>query len=80
MSQRTLSNGSGFTDRAQELPQLHAGHRICDPLVGADGFMPNEQFERFYWPMLKALILALIGAGLTPTPSLRAATTSGSSI
>ena len=69
MSQRTLSNGSGFTDRARELPQLHAGHRICDPMVGADGFMPNEQYERFYWKMHKSHILAHSGAGLTHTPS-----------
>jgi hypothetical protein len=43
--------------------------RIFIPLHrGADGFMSNEQFERFYWPTLKALILALVGAGLTPAP------------
>jgi uroporphyrinogen-III decarboxylase len=43
--------------------------RIFIPLHrGADGFMSNEQFERFYWPTLKALILALIEAGLTPCP------------
>jgi uroporphyrinogen-III decarboxylase len=30
--------------------------------------MSDEQFETFYWPGLKALILALIDAGLTPGP------------
>ncbi|MBN1314701.1 MAG: hypothetical protein JXA42_04515 [Anaerolineales bacterium] len=35
---------------------------------GADGFMSNEQFEKFYWPTLKAVILGLIEAGLTPCP------------
>ncbi len=35
---------------------------------GADGFMSNEQFEKFYWPPLKALIYALIDAGLVPCP------------
>ena len=35
---------------------------------GADGFMSNEQFETFYWPTLKALILGLIDAGLIPCP------------
>lgn len=43
--------------------------RIFIPLHrGADGFMSDEQFERFYWPQLKALMLALIDAGLTPGP------------
>jgi uroporphyrinogen-III decarboxylase len=35
---------------------------------GADGFMSLEQFETFYWPGLKKLLLALIDAGLTPCP------------
>jgi len=43
--------------------------RIFIPLHrGADGFMSNEQFERFYWPTLRALIMALLDAGLTPCP------------
>lgn len=33
---------------------------------GSDGFMSIEQFEKFYWPQLKAMQLALIDAGLTP--------------
>ncbi len=32
--------------------------------------MSNEQFAEFYWPGLKALMLALIDAGLTPMPFL----------
>ncbi|MBW1862570.1 MAG: uroporphyrinogen decarboxylase [Deltaproteobacteria bacterium] len=35
---------------------------------GADGFMNSQQFEEFYWPGLKKLILALIEEGLTPMP------------
>ena len=35
---------------------------------GADGFMTLEQFETFYWPGFKSLVLALIAAGLTPCP------------
>jgi hypothetical protein len=35
---------------------------------GADGFMSNNQFETFYWPSFKKLMLALIDAGLTPCP------------
>ena len=37
---------------------------------GSDGFMSLEQFETFYWPYLKALMLALIDEGLTPCPFL----------
>lgn len=43
--------------------------RVFIPLHrGAGGFMSNAQFEEFYWPGLKKLILALIDAGLTPMP------------
>ncbi len=35
---------------------------------GADPFMSNDQFAEFYWPSLKELLLALIEAGLTPSP------------
>ena len=35
---------------------------------GADGFMDEKQFETFYWPGLKKLLLALIDNGLTPVP------------
>ena len=35
---------------------------------GADGFMSDEQFAKFYWPSFRALILGLIDAGLTPMP------------
>ena len=33
---------------------------------GSDGFMSLKQFEKFYWPGLKKIILAVIDAGLTP--------------
>lgn len=33
---------------------------------GADGFMSNEQYEKFYWPTLKALCLGLIENGCVP--------------
>ncbi len=43
--------------------------RVFIPLHrGAAGFMSNEQFERFYWPGLKTLLLGLVEAGLTPMP------------
>jgi hypothetical protein len=37
---------------------------------GSDGFMSLPQFETFYWPTLKKVILALIDAGWTPCPFL----------
>lgn len=35
---------------------------------GADGFMSDDQFRKFYWPTFKALLLGLIDAGLIPMP------------
>jgi uroporphyrinogen-III decarboxylase len=35
---------------------------------GADGFMSLKQFEKFYWPGLKKILLALIDNGITPFP------------
>jgi hypothetical protein len=33
---------------------------------GSDNFMSNQQFERFYWPHCKKLLLTLIERGMTP--------------
>ena len=33
---------------------------------GADGFVSHEQFERFYWPAFKAVMLGLIEEGCIP--------------
>ena len=33
---------------------------------GSDGFMSLPQFEKFYWPQLKKMVLALIENGITP--------------
>ena len=35
---------------------------------GSDGFMSLKQFEKFYWPQLKELMLRLIEHGITPSP------------
>jgi hypothetical protein len=35
---------------------------------GSDGFMSLEQFETFYWPQLKEMMLQFIDAGITPWP------------
>ena len=38
--------------------------------------MSLEQFERYYWPSLKKLFLALIDEGLTPCPFMEGSWTS----
>ncbi len=35
---------------------------------GSDGFMSIPQFEKFYWPQLKRMMISLIEAGITPIP------------
>jgi uroporphyrinogen-III decarboxylase len=35
---------------------------------GTGGFMSNEQFETFYWPTFKKVLLGLINEGLVPMP------------
>ena len=43
--------------------------RVWIPLHrGAAGFMNSAQFDEFYWPCLKNLLLAIIEKGLTPVP------------
>jgi len=49
--------------------RISGNPRIFIPLHrGADGFMSPKQFEQFYWPGLKTLIMELIEAGFTPIP------------
>ncbi len=36
---------------------------------GADGFLSDEQFKKFYWPTLKEVILGLIEGGCVPLPA-----------
>jgi uroporphyrinogen-III decarboxylase len=45
----------------------HTGPLVFIPLhKGADGFMNGQQFERFYWPSLRKVILGLIEDGFVP--------------
>jgi hypothetical protein len=37
---------------------------------GSDGFMSLKQFEKFYWPYFKAILLKMIEKGITPFPFL----------
>ena len=36
---------------------------------GADGFLSDEQFKKFFWPTLKQVLLGLIEAGCIPLPA-----------
>jgi hypothetical protein len=36
---------------------------------GADGFLSDEQYKKFYWPTLRAVIMGLIEAGCVPFPA-----------
>lgn len=35
---------------------------------GLDGFMSPQQFNKFYWPTLRELMIAIINEGLIPSP------------
>jgi uroporphyrinogen-III decarboxylase len=53
---------------------VSAADADASPLVfmplhkGTGGFMSNKQFEEFYWPSFKAVMLGLINEGLVPLP------------
>lgn len=56
-------------EQATSVTKIAGVNRVFIPLhKGIDGFMSPEQFETFYWPTLKKLMLALIDAGFTPNP------------
>ena len=58
---------SKMLERIKSMPPPGENPRVTIYLDrGADGFMSLKQFEKFYWPGLKALILAVIDAGYTP--------------
>ena len=51
---------------------LGAAQQTGNPVIfmplhkGADGFLSHEQFEKFYWPTLKTVIVGLIEGGCIP--------------
>jgi len=54
---------------AVAMARMGGNPRVFIPLHrGAEGFMSFKQFEKFYWPTLKGLMMGLINAGLTPCP------------
>ncbi|MBI9046902.1 MAG: hypothetical protein JEZ06_20620 [Anaerolineaceae bacterium] len=60
-----------FSDLMLESPlmQFSSSPLVFIPLhKGADRFMSQEQFETFYWPSLKKLMLGLVEDGFIPAP------------
>ena len=51
--------------------QQSGNPQIFIPLhKGADGFLSDEQFKKFYWPTLKQVMVGLIEGGCIPWPAL----------
>ncbi|MFH0727074.1 MAG: uroporphyrinogen decarboxylase family protein [Pseudomonadota bacterium] len=54
---------------AVEMAMVSRNPFVLIPLhKGADGFMSEEQFLKFYWPTFRKQLLGLIEAGLIPVP------------
>jgi hypothetical protein len=54
-------------ESAIDLARVTGIKRAFIPLHrGSDGFLSLPQFERFYWPQLKHMMMTLIDAGITP--------------
>jgi hypothetical protein len=50
--------------------QMTGNPLIFIPLhKGADGFISDEQFKKFYWPTLRQVIMGLIEGGCVPLPA-----------
>ncbi|MCL7454009.1 MAG: uroporphyrinogen decarboxylase [Anaerolineae bacterium] len=53
-----------------------AAEQTGNPLIfiplhkGADGFLSDEQFKKFYWPTLRQVMVGLIDEGCIPFPAL----------
>lgn len=51
---------------------INAANAAAAPVImmplhkGADGFMSTKQFETFYWPTLKKVVMALVDEGIMP--------------
>jgi hypothetical protein len=58
--ERTLTRIAAMPQRTDNPTAFMALHR------GSDGFMSLKQFEKFYWPGLKAVITAICEKGIIP--------------
>jgi hypothetical protein len=67
---KLLAGVDGILKRMlEQMPPAVSGavNTVAIPLHrGSEGFMSIKQFEKFYWPTLKGLILGLIEKGQTP--------------
>ncbi len=60
---------AGTLERIKAMPPVTGNPRAFMALHrGSDGFMSLKQFEKFYWPSFKKVVLALIDKGITPCP------------
>ncbi|MBA7632143.1 hypothetical protein ES703_39686 [subsurface metagenome] len=51
------------------MAQMNGRPLVFMPLhKGADGFLSDEQFKKFYWPYFKKVMLGLIAEGCVPFP------------
>jgi hypothetical protein len=58
-----------MVNEAVELAEMSNTPVIFMPLhKGTSGFMSDKQFETFYWPTLKKVMMGLIEEGLVPMP------------
>ncbi len=54
---------------------VNAAQQTGNPIIfmplhkGADGFLSDEQFKKFYWPSLKQVMVGLIEGGCIPLPA-----------
>jgi uroporphyrinogen-III decarboxylase len=51
--------------------QMNGNPLVFMPLhKGADGFLSDEQFKKFYWPTFRKVMIGLIDEGVVPMPAL----------
>jgi uroporphyrinogen-III decarboxylase len=51
--------------------QMNGNPLVFMPLhKGADGFLSDEQFKKFYWPTFRKVMMGLIDEGVIPMPAL----------
>jgi len=56
-----------MAETAVAAAKMSGNPRVLVPLhKGSDNFMSLDQFERFYWPTLRELLVTLVEEGLTP--------------
>jgi hypothetical protein len=58
-----------INDSAVQAAKFSTSPLILMPLhKGEDSFMSQKQFETFYWPSYRKVLMGLINEGLVPAP------------